>query len=80
MTQVVVDAETAERLKAANGEVEICDSKGVHLGRFRSVEIARRYAEAATAFTDEELDRAEGDRRNDLTTEELIRKLESGDV
>ncbi|MCA9026100.1 MAG: hypothetical protein KDA86_12905 [Planctomycetaceae bacterium] len=80
MTQVFVDAATAELLKDTGCDVVICDPQGVPLGRFRSDEIARRYAEAATAFTDEELDQAERDRGNDLTTEELIRKLESGHV
>jgi len=79
MTQIVVDAETAERLKATGSEVVICDPQGVPLGRFRSEEYARRYAEAATLFSEEELDRADHD-SNTLTTEELIQKLESGDV
>jgi len=79
MTQIIVDTATAERLRASGSDVVLCDPDGVSLGRFRSEEVARAYAEAARLFSDEELDRADGDQTT-FTTEEVIRNLESGNV
>ncbi len=77
MTQIVVDAETAERLRASGGDVVIYDPQGVPLGRFRSEKVARAYAEAAALFNEDELDRREEETQT-FSTEEVIENLRNG--
>lgn len=79
MTQIVVDAATAERLRGAGSDIVICDPQGVPLGQFRSEELRRAYAEADKMFTKEQLERGDNDRTT-FSTEEVIRNLRSGNV
>jgi len=75
MTQVIVDEHLARQLQAGRSEVELCSPDGAVLGRFRSEEVRKLYAEANCPVSNEELERR---RQEEVgrTLDEIVADLE----
>jgi hypothetical protein len=58
MTQLVLDAATTEKLRAAQERVELCDSSGTILGYFLPSSDRGLYKILDCPFTEEEIERA----------------------
>lgn len=57
MTKITVDAETAQKLRAAGEYVELCDPDGKPIGHFCPPVDPELYKTVKVPFTDEELER-----------------------
>ncbi len=58
MTRLVLDAETTEKLRAAEARVEVCDSNGNTLGYFLPSNDRGLYKIFDCPYTEEEIERA----------------------
>ncbi len=74
MTQLVLDAETARKLREAGQYTELRDPAGAILGYFRPAVSSDDYKKYEKPFTKEELDRARNE-PGGRTLDEIMRDL-----
>lgn len=76
MTQIILDANTREKLAAVTEIVELCDDSGRVLGRFLPIFDPSRYEGLQPQISKEELQRRKQSKGKTYTTAEVLAYLE----
>jgi hypothetical protein len=76
MTQIILDVNLAERLKALQQTVELCDPSGNVLGRFRPLIDLSEWELGSPDITEEELQKRMNSNEKRYTIAEVFAHLE----